>query len=76
MNKVIESVKLTDVQYKDLVVGIEGMGRSRKREQGKIDEADFLCGAMAVFFLLDIPVPSWPLAMIAGRKILRRVRNA
>ena len=61
----IKKVELTKEQYSDLLKSVEETGRSRKKSQGKIDECDFLCGAMAVMEKLNIGCPAWALLLMS-----------
>ena len=66
----IKKTELSEKEFKDLVIAIEKIGLDRKQAQGKIDEPDFFCGAMAVMERLGIGCPTWPLLMMSGNGIL------
>jgi len=67
----VKDVSLTKHQFQELCTAIVQIGTDRKKRQGgKIDEADFFTGAMAVMERLGIQVPAWPLLIMAGRNII------
>ena len=67
----VEKVTLTKEKYKELIQSIQDVGHERKKGQGgKLNEADFFCGAMAVMERLGIGCPVWPVMIMAGRSIV------
>lgn len=47
-------------------------GVARKKAQGKLDETDYICGAMAIFFVLKMAdkIPAdWIFGTLGGREI-------
>lgn len=75
-NPVTEAVAMSDAQYKELLERVIEMGISRKKQQGTIDEPDFLSGAMVTMEALGIKCPMWPIAIMTGQTILEEKEDA
>ena len=63
----VKKVKLSKEQYSALLNKVVATGEGRLHTQGKINEADYLAGAMATMAALGITCPIWPLMIMTDR---------
>ena len=66
----ITDVKLTKDEVSTLYDEVIAVGKERKECMGVFNEVDYLCGAMAVFHVLNIPCPTWPISIMCGKSLL------
>jgi len=66
----VVKVRLDQDQYAALCRSVLAIGTRRKEAQEKIDQADYLAGAMAVMERFGVSCPAWPLMIMSGRDLL------
>ena len=61
-------IKLTDKERSGMIDYVEEKARSRKRSIGKLDDADFFCGAMSLMYALGMEPPTgWVFGIMSNR---------
>ncbi len=61
-------IKLTDEERGRMIDYVEHKMKDRKRSIGKLDDADFLCGAMSTMYALGMEPPTgWVFGIMCNR---------
>ena len=62
------TIKLTDEERGRMIDYVEHKMKDRKRSIGKLDDADFLCGAMSLMYSLGMEPPTgWVFGIMCNR---------
>ena len=63
-----KTVKLTDEERSRMINFVEHKMKDRKKSIGKLDDADFLCGAMSTMYALGMEPPTgWVFGLMCNR---------
>jgi len=61
-------INLTDKERGVMIEYVEAKARSRKNSIGKLDDADFFCGAMSLMYALGMEPPTgWIFGIMSNR---------
>lgn len=62
------TIKLTEDERGKMIDYVEHKMKDRKRSIGKLDDADFLCGAMSTMYALGMEPPTgWVFGIMCNR---------
>lgn len=63
-----KTIKLMDEERERMINYVEEKARDRKRSMGKLDDADFFCGAMSLMYALGMEPPAgWVFGIMCNR---------
>ena len=66
--KAVTKIALTPEERTAIVEYVQEAARRRKKGVGKMNEADFFCGAMSVMFAVSQqPPPGWVIGIMSDR---------
>lgn len=68
----VKRVNLTKGQFSKLQNRVIASGKDRLKTQGKINEIDFLAGAMTTMHILGVACPVWVIQLMTGTKIITK----